>query len=138
MIRKCHKKNRLYSIWSGCLYYHNKLGTSSVKISKHYNWLKCFPFFVCPIELNFFDYVVWYQSMSQMIQISLVQLGSAWLSLAQLGSAWLSLAQLGWASICFCFTLCLSGILSPKLASFSPKPIGHVGYSFSSWWQQCK
>ena len=58
----------------------------------HPFWLKCFPFFVCLIELNFFDYVVWYQSMSQMIQISLAQLGSAWLSLAQLGSAWVGLS----------------------------------------------
>ena len=54
------------------------------------------------------------------------QLSSAWLSLAQLGSAWHSLAQLGSALLCFCFTLFFSGILSPNLASFSPKPFGHV------------
>ena len=48
------------------------------------------------------------------------------LSLAQLGSAWLNLAQLGSAFLCFCFTLFLSGIVSPNLASFSPKPFGHV------------
>ena len=53
-------------------------------------------------------------------------LGSAWLSLAQLGSAWLNLAQLGSAFLCFCFTLFLSGIVRPNLASFSPKPFGHV------------
>ena len=41
------------------------------------------------------------------------QVGSAWLSLAQLGSAWL-----------------LSGVLSPNLASFSPKPFGHVTFLF--------
>ena len=46
---------------------------------------------------------------------------SVWLSLAQHGSAWHSLAQLG-----FCFTWFLSGIFSPNLASFSPKPFGHV------------
>ena len=53
---------------------------------------------------------------------------SIWLTLAQLGSAWLTLAQLGSALFCFCFTLYLSGVLSPNLASFSPKPIGHVYY----------
>ena len=46
---------------------------------------------------------------------------TVWLSLAQLVLAWLSFALL-----CFCFTLFLSGILSPNLASFSPKPFGHV------------
>ena len=52
----------------------------------------------------------------------LSKLITSWLSLAQLGSAWLSLAQLGSAWL-------LSGILSPNLASFSPKPFGHV-FSF--------
>ena len=54
---------------------------------------------------------------------SLTQLGPAWPSLALLGPAWLSLAQL-----CFAFVLLyfLSGVLSPNLASFSPKPFGHV------------
>ena len=61
-----------------------------------------------------------------------------WPNLSQMFFLPFRKTQLGSASICFCFTLCLSGILSPKLASFSPKPIGHVGYSFSSWWQQCK
>ena len=36
------------------------------------------------------------------------------------------MAQVGLALLCFCFTLLLSGILSPNLASFSPKPFGHV------------
>ena len=58
--------------------------------------------------------------------LSLAQLGSAWLSFAQLGSAWLSLAQLGLAQLGFCFTIFLYGIFSPNLASFSPKPFGHV------------
>jgi len=50
--------------------------------------------------------------------------------MAQLGSAGLSLAHLGSALLCFCFTLLLSGILSPNLAHFSPKPFGHVLCSF--------
>ena len=45
------------------------------------------------------------------------ELGSTQLGLAQLGWAWLSLAKLGKAWL-------LS--LSPNLASFSPKPFGHV------------
>ena len=35
-------------------------------------------------------------------------------------------ARLSLAQLCFCFALFLSGILSPNLASFCPKPFGHV------------
>ena len=39
---------------------------------------------------------------------------SGWFSLAQLGSAWLM------------FYVFLSRVFSPNMASFSPKPFGHV------------
>ena len=73
--------------------------------------------FEIPVLFAFWHDIAW---------LCLAQLGSAWLSLAQLGSAWLSLAQLGSAWL-------LSGILSPNLASFSPKPFGHVLFSAESF-----